>query len=233
MPSKLDDSSNLQFLYVCLESGPQKRIDFQEVAKEFGLTVPAARMRWRRLQLSLGGDKQDGKVTKPKSAALNRKNKRVGKKIGVKEGLELNWKGARDGDNDEDDEGEITGGKVERRGGSKLKKEESDDDDQAWKTLPEAVYPSTFGREQPQATMLSPPIAQMHQDSHEAQPQTLLHHAPLPVPNTVSFEENGEFLLPLGAQVYSSAHVALPQAQDGQAFKNPYYLQQEPHQQFH
>jgi len=233
MPSKLDDSSNLQFLYVCLESGPQKRIDFQEVAKEFGLSVPAARMRWRRLQISLGGDKQDGKVTKPKSAALNRKTKRVGKKIGVKEGLEVNWKGAKDDDNDDDDEEEITGGKVERRRGSKLKKEESDDD-QAWKTLPEVVYPSTSREENSQATMLSPPIAPMHQDSQEAQPLTLLHQAPLPVPNTVSFEENGEFLLPLDAHVYSSAHVALPQAQDGQAFsENPYYLQQEPHQQFY
>ena len=129
MPSKLDDSSNLQFLYVCLESGPQKRIDFQEVAKEFGLSVPAARMRWRRLQISLGGDKQDSKVTKPKSAALNRKTKRVGKKRGVKEGLEVNWKGAKDGDNDDDDEEEVTGGKVERRRGSKLKKEESDDEE--------------------------------------------------------------------------------------------------------
>lgn len=233
MPSKLDDSSNLQFLYVCLESGPQKRIDFQEVAKVFSLSVPAARMRWRRLQLSLGGDKQDGKVTKPKSAALNRKTKRVGKKSGVKEGLEVNWKGAKDGDNDDDDEEEITGGKVERRRGSKLKTEESVDD-QAWKTLPEVVCPSISGEENSQATTLSPPIAPTHHDSQEAQPQTLLHHAPLPVPNTVSFEENGEFLLPLDAPVYSSAHVALPQAQDGQAFsENPYYLQQEPHQQFY
>jgi hypothetical protein len=225
MPSKLDDSSNLQFLYVCLESGPQKRIDFQEVAKEFGLTVPAARMRWRRLQISLGGDKQDGKVTKPKSAALSRKAKRVVKKIGAKEGLELKWKGAEDGD--DDDEEEVNGGKMERRHGGKLKKEESNDD-QAWKTLPEAVVPGTSGEVQVQETMLSPPVAAMYQDPLEAQPPTLLHHASLQVPRTVSFEDNGDFLLPLDAHVYSSEHVALPQTQDGQAFSEnyqPYYLE--------
>jgi hypothetical protein len=222
MPSKLDDSSNLQFLYVCLESGPQKRIDFQEVAKEFGLSVPAARMRWRRLQISLGGDKQDSKVTKPKSTALSRKAKRIGKKSFAKEGLEVNWKGAEDGD---DDEEEITGGKVERRHGGKLKKEESNDE-QAWKTLPEAVIPGTSGEVQIQETMLSPPVAAMYQDPLEAQPPTLLHHASLQVPHTVSFEENGDFLLSLDAHVYSSAHVALPQTQDGQAFSEnyqPYY----------
>lgn len=219
MPSKLDDSSNLQFLYVCLESGPQKRIDFQEVAKEFGLSVPAARMRWRRLQISLGGDKQDGKVTKPKSAALSRKMKRVGKKGGAKEGLEVNWKGPEDGD--DDDEEEITRGKVERRRGDKLKKEESDDD-QVWKTLPEAVVPGTSGEMHAQATMMSPPVAAMYQDPLQAQPQTVLHHTSLPVPNTVFFEDNGDFLLPLDVHVYSSAHVALPQTQDGQAFSENY-----------
>jgi len=224
MPSKLDDSSNLQFLYVCLESGPQKRIDFQEVAKEFGLTVPAARMRWRRLQLSLGG-KQDGKVTKPKSAALSRKTKRVGKKGGAKEGLEVNWKGAEDGD--DDDEEEITGGKVERRRGGNLKKEESDDD-QAWKTLPEAVVPDVTGEVHAEATMLPPPFAAPYQDPPEFQPQTLLHHESLPVPSTVSFEDNGNFLLIPDGNTCSSAHAALPQAHDGQALLEdyqPYYLQ--------
>lgn len=225
MPSKLDDSSNLQFLYVCLESGPQKRIDFQEVAKEFGLSVPAARMRWRRLQISLGGDKQDGKVTKPKSAALSRKTKRIVKKVGAKEGLEVNWKGAEDGD--DDDEEQIAGAKVERRRGGKLKKEESDDD-QAWKTLPEAIIPGTSGEMHDQAPMLSPPVAAMYQGPLQAQPQALLDHASLLVPNTVSFEDNGDFLLPLDAHVYSSAPVALPQPQDGQAFSEnyqPYYQQ--------
>jgi hypothetical protein len=224
MPSKLDDSSNLQFLYVCLESGPQKRIDFQEVAKEFGLTVPAARMRWRRLQLSLGG-KQDGKVTKPKSAALSRKTKKVGKKIGAKEGLAMTWNGAEDGD--DNDEEEIAGGKVDRRRGGNLKKEESDDD-QAWKTLPEAVVPGTSGEVQAQGTMMPPPVAPMHQDPLEFQPQTLLHHESLPVPSTVSFEDNGNFLLTPDGNTYPSAHVALPQARDGQVFPEdyqPYYLQ--------
>lgn len=223
MPSKLDDSSNLQFLYVCLESGPQKRIDFQEVAKAFGLSVPAARMRWRRLQISLGGDKQEGKVTKPKSAALSRKTKRVEKKSGVTEGLEMNWKGAEDGD--DDDEEEIPSGKVERRRGGKLKKEESDDG-QAWKTLPEAVVPDISGETHDQPIMLSPPVAAIYQSPTGVHPQTQLHHASLSVPNTVSFEDNGDFLLPSDAHVYSSAHVALPQAHDGQAFQEnyqPYY----------
>jgi hypothetical protein len=225
MPSKLDDSSNLQFLYVCLESGPQKRIDFQEVAKEFGLSVPAARMRWRRLQISLGGDKQDSKVTKPKSAALSRKPKRVGKKSSAKEGLEVNWTGAEEGD--DDDEEEITGGKVERRRGGNLKKEESDDD-QAWKTLPGAVVSGTSGEVHAKATMLSPPVAALYHEPLEAQPQALLGDASLPVPNTVSFENNGEFLLPLDARVYSSAHVALPHMQNDQAFLEnyqPHYAQ--------
>ena len=66
--------------------------------------MPAARMRWRRLQISLGGDKQDSKVTKPKSTALSRKAKRIGKKSSAKKGLEVNWKGAEDGDDDEADE---------------------------------------------------------------------------------------------------------------------------------
>lgn len=223
MPSKLDDSSNLQFLYVCLESGPQKRIDFQEVAKEFGLTVPAARMRWRRLQDSLGG-KQDGKGTKLKSTALGRKTKRVGKN-GAKEGLEMNWKGAEDGD--DDNEEEITGSKVERRRGGNLKKEESDDD-QAWKTLPEAVAPDVTGEVHAQTTMLPPPFAAPHQDPPEFQPQTLFHHESLPVHSTASFEDNDDFLLIPDGNTYSSAHVALPQAHDGQAFPEnyqPYYLQ--------
>lgn len=234
MPSKLDDSSNLQFLYVCLESGPQKRIDFQEVAKEFGLSVPAARMRWRRLQVSLGGDKHDGKVTKPKSAALSRKAKQVGKKSGVKEGLEMNWKGGKDGDNDDDDEEEIAGGKVERRHNGNLKKEEGDDD-QAWKMLPEAVVSSTSGEvtgtsgeDYSQSTMLPPSVAALYQDAPEAQPQTLLDHAPLPVPSDVSFEDSSNFLLSPGGNTYSSAHVALPQRQDNQAFSEnyqPYYFQ--------
>lgn len=229
MPSKLDDSSNLQFLYACLESGQSKRIDFQEVAKEFGLSIPAARMRMRRLHDALGdkqlGDKQGGKVTKPKSAALGRKTKRVGKKTGAKEGLEVNWKGTEDAD--DDDEEEIAGGKVERRRGGELKKEESDDD-QAWKTLPEADVPDASGEGHAQATMLSPPAAALHQDPLQVQPQTHLHHESLPVPNTVSFEDNGDFLPLPDVNTYSSAHVALPQAQDGQAFfedYQPYYLQ--------
>ncbi|KAM0702333.1 hypothetical protein Q7P35_011243 [Cladosporium inversicolor] len=230
MPSKLDDSSNLQFLYACLDSGQFKRIDFQEVANEFGLSVPAARMRMRRLHNALGykqlGDKQGGKVTKPKSAALGRKAKRVGRKTGAKEGLEVDWKGAED----DDDEEEIAGGKVERRRGGELKKEESEDD-QAWKTLPEAVVPGTSGDGHSQATVLSPPppsAAALHQDPLEVQPQTLLHHTSLPVPNTVSFEDNGNFLPFSNGGTYSPAHIALPHAQDGQAFLEdyqPYYLQ--------
>lgn len=230
MPSKLGDSSNLQFLYACLESGQPKRIDFQEVAKEFGLSVPAARMRMRRLHDALGdkqlGEKQGGKVTKPKSGALGRKAKRVGKKSGAKEGLEVNWKGAEDAD--DDDEEDIAGGKVERRRGGELKKEESDDD-QAWKTLPEAVEPGTSDEVHAQATMLSPPVAALHQDPLAAKPQTLHHHASLEVTNTVSFEEdNSNFLSFLDGNTYSSAHVALPQGQDDQAFLEdyqPYYLQ--------
>ena len=228
MPSKLDDTLNLQFLYACLESGQPKRIDFQEVANQFDLSVPAARMRMRRLHDALG-IKQGGKVTKPKSAALSRKAKRAGKKGGAKEGLETNWKGAEDADNDDDEE-EVIGGKVESRRGGKLKKEESEDD-QVWKTLPEAeaVVPDISGETQAQATMLSPPYAALPQESLEvpAQPQILLHHASPPVPNTVSFEDTSDFTLPPDMHVYSSAHVALPQSQDGQTFPEnyqPYYF---------
>jgi hypothetical protein len=152
----------------------------------------------------------------------------------VKEGLEMNWKGGKDSGNDDDDEEEIAGGKVERRRNGNLKKEEGDDD-QAWKMLPEAVVSSTSGEilgtsgeDHSQSAMLPPPVPALYQDAPEAQPQTLLDHVPLPVPSTVSFEDSGNFLLPSNGNTYSSAHVALPQTQDSQAFSEnyqPYYFQ--------
>ena len=219
MPSKLDDTSNLHFLYACLESGQPKRVDFQQVAKEFGLSVPAARMRYRRLQAGLGG-KQGDRVSKPKSAAVNRKAQRSGKKSGAKEGLEMKWKGAEDGDDDDDEE--ITAGKIEGDGG-KMKKEESDDD-YVWKALPEAVPSSTPVEAQAQATVLSPPSAPLHRDSVQVQPQMLFHNTPRPATNPTE----GSFLRSSGGYVHTSAHVAMPQMDDSQTFPadyQPNYLQ--------
>jgi hypothetical protein len=50
MPSKLDDTSNLNFLYACPESAQPSRIDYLEVAKKFGIQTPAARIRLHRLR---------------------------------------------------------------------------------------------------------------------------------------------------------------------------------------
>jgi hypothetical protein len=235
MPSKLDDTSSLHFLYACLESGQPKRIDIQEVAKEFGLSVPAARMRYRRLQSSLGDKQNDNaRVTKPKSDAVIRKAQRIGKKKSEKEGLEMKWRGAEDGDDgNDDDEEDVAVGKVEDRAGGKTKKEETVYEEAAWKTLPETIVTGSSNVEgQAQATILPPPYVSPYLGSLQAQPQATLRHTPVPT----LVEGQGDFLDAPDGYVYSSTHVAMPKTVDDQANAAEYQsgsLQYEPDQQFH
>jgi hypothetical protein len=133
MPFKIDDASNVQFLYACLESATPNRIDYGEVAKKFGIQTPAARMRFHRLREGMGG-KPTAKVSRAKSIAASRRKQGDAKKPS-KEGLETNWKGM----NDDDDDEEIAVGKKEGRGGSLKKEEDEGNDENAWKMLPEAV----------------------------------------------------------------------------------------------
>lgn len=139
MPSKLDDTSNMHFLFACLEATRPSRVDFQEVAKKFNIRVAAARMRLRRLQVSLDG-KQSSKVSKVKSTATNRRRQR-GEKKTEKEGLETDWKGMEDDDDDDDDDDEEMLVRKSEDLSGKLKKEENNDNDNTWKLLPEAALP--------------------------------------------------------------------------------------------
>lgn len=193
------------------------RIDFQAVAKEFGLSVPAARMRLRRLDDALGVT-QSGKVSKPESATMGRRTQRNGKTKAGKEGLETKWKGAEDeGDDDDDDVEEVAVGKKEGHGG-KVKKEESADD-HAWKMLPEpSASGSSLGEDMPsydmgayeQAATMPPPPTAANENCLQAQSQMPLH--PAMVQNYMEGEDRS--VRSLEGYTYSTAHVALPQAID-------------------
>jgi hypothetical protein len=232
MPSKIDDASNVQFLYACLESATPNRIDYGKVAKKFGIQTPAARMRFHRLREGMGG-KPTAKVSKAKLIASRRKQG-SGKKLS-KEGLETNWKGMDDDDDDE----EIAVGKKEGRGGSLKKEEDEGDDENAWKNLPEAVLSQPSGEVQTQvygmgdcdqAATIPPQMAPTHHDHGQPQPPAQLAG----VATDIAENENG-FSTLLEDFAHPSAYVALPQA----AYDNNVpadhmsNYQFEPHTQFH
>lgn len=176
MPSKIDDFSNVLFLYACLESASPNRIDYAEVAKKFNIQTPAARMRLHRLRNDLGG-KPTANVSKIKLAVASRRKQGKGKKT-AKEGLETEWRGMDDDDDDEDDDEELVVGKAEDYTGEMKKEEEEVDDRNAWKLLPEAVvgvasadvHAQVYGGYDQTATML-PPTAPAYQDSPQSRPQ--------------------------------------------------------------
>lgn len=225
MPSKLDDTSSMHFLYACLEATHPSRVDFQKVAKKFNIRVPAARMRLRRLQEALDG-KQNSRVSKTRSTVPNRGKQRGEKKTAKKEGLETNWKGMEeDDDDDDDDDEEMLVRKSEDLSG-KLRKEENDDDN-AWKLLPEAALPGAFTDVQTLESAVShhghalshyghaepmlPLDPMMQQNVAQTQAQMLLDHAP-----NVDLTKREAGQLP-PAYTYSSAYNTMPQAYYNQA----------------
>ena len=102
MPSKLDDASNLRFLYACLQTCDFPAIDYHRVAKQFGIQAPAARMRLRRLRDSLEGKEGGSKAPKKQMARDGRRRPRGGKKFGAKEGYEKHWNVIEDDDDDDE-----------------------------------------------------------------------------------------------------------------------------------
>jgi hypothetical protein len=137
MPSKLDDASNLRFLYACLQTCDFPAIDYHRVAKQFGIQAPAARMRLRRLRDSLEGKDGGSKAPKKQVARDGRRKLRGGKKTGAKEGYEKHWNVIEDDDDDDEDIplGSLKSGR--RDSGDEPKKEDRGGSGD-WKMLPES-----------------------------------------------------------------------------------------------
>jgi len=201
MPSKLDDASNLRFLYACLQTCDFPAIDYHKVAKQFGIQAPAARMRLRRLRDSLEGKEGGSKVSKKHMAGDGRRRPRGGKKSSAKEGYEKHWNVIDDEDEDDEDIplGSLKSGDCGSGDGLKKEGREGSKD---WKMLPESspfLQPAA-----PEAQMYevgafeaadakTPPARQM---AFQVQPQMPLYNMADPY-------------------MYPSAQVALPRA--------PYY----------
>jgi hypothetical protein len=137
MPSKLDDASNLRFLYACLQTCDFPAIDYHRVAKLFGIQAPAARMRLRRLRDSLEGKEGGSKAPKKQMARDSRRRPRGGKKTGTKEGYEKHWN-VIDDDDDDDEDIPLGSLKSGARGSSDglIKEDRAVVED--WKMLPES-----------------------------------------------------------------------------------------------
>ena len=206
MPSKLDDASNLRFLYACLQTCDFPAIDYHRVAKQFGIQAPAARMRLRRLRDSLEGKEGGSKAPKKQMARDGRRRSRGGKKTGAKEGYEKHWNVIEDDDDDDED---IPLGSLKSggRGSSDGLKKEDRAVVEDWKMLPES---SPFLRpavpaapmyevgafEEADAKMPPPVGSSVRQMASQVQPQMPLYNMTDPY-------------------MYPSAQVALPQT--------PYY----------
>jgi hypothetical protein len=137
MPSKLDDASNLRFLYACFQTCDFPAIDYHRVAKQFGIQAPAARMRLRRLRDSLEGKEGGSKAPKKQMARDGRRRPRGGKKTSAKEGYEKHWNVIEDDDDDDED---IPLGSLKSggRGSSDGLKKEDRAVVEDWKMLPES-----------------------------------------------------------------------------------------------
>jgi hypothetical protein len=173
MPSKLNDASNLRFLYACLQTCDFPQIDYHKVAKQFGIQAPAARMRLRRLRDSLEGKEGGSKVSRKQMAGDGRGRPRGGKKPHAKEGYEENCRGH---DDDDDDDEDVPLGSLKSKGrgnGDGLKKEDREEETEDWKLLPE-------GRPvlQPQMPMPMYNMAEpyMFPSAHVALPQMPYYH---------------------------------------------------------
>jgi len=231
MPSKLDDASNLHFLYACLQTCDFPAIDYHKVAKQFGIQAPAARMRLRRLRDSLEGREGSSKVAKKQVAGDGRQGRpRGGKKTSAKEGYEKHWSVIEDDDDDDDDEDVPLGslkfrdrGSGDGDGGFKNEHRERNHD---WKTLPESspFLPTTaaapearmydmgaFGRPPADAKMLPPGASPVRQMVSQAQPQTPMYDLTEPY------------------MYHSSQHVALPQTPYYQTSFDEYHPEQYQH----
>ena len=209
MPSKLDDASNLRFLYACLQTCDFPAIDYHRVAKQFGIQAPAARMRLRRLRDSLEGKEGGSKAPKKQMARDGRRRPRGGKKFGAKEGYEKHWNVIEDDDDDDED---IPLGSLKSggRGSSDGLKKEDRAVVEDWKMLPES---SPFLRPDVPAV----PAAPMYEvGAFEAADAKM----PPPVPSSVcqmAFQVQPQIPLYNMADphMYPSAQVPLP--------RTPYY----------
>jgi hypothetical protein len=201
MPSKLDDASNLRFLYACLKTCDFPAIDYHRVAKQFGIQTPAARMRLRRLRDSLEGKDGGSKVPKKQMARDGRRRLRGGKKTGAKEGYEKHWNVIED-DNDDEEDIPLGSLKSRGRGSGDGPKKEGHGGSEDWKMLPESMpflHPTVPEAQMYETSAFEAADAKMppaRQLACQAQPQMPLYNMADPY-------------------MYPSAQVALP--------RTPYY----------
>jgi hypothetical protein len=224
MPSKLDDASNLRFLYACLQTCDFPAIDYHKVAKQFGIQAPAARMRLRRLRDSLEGKEGRSKVSKKQMGGDGRRKPRGGKKIQAKEGYEKKWNGPDGDDNDDDDDDEdvpLRSVKCGDRGSDAgLKQEGREEKNEDWKMLPESrplVRPAVPQAQMYEASAFEPVDAKMppaaspvRQMTLQVQPQMSMYNMAEPYR-------------------FPSAHVALPQMPYYQTSFSEYQPEQHQH----
>lgn len=123
MPSKLDDASNLRFLHACLRFSDYSRIDYAKVAAQFSIQAPAARMRFARLNNSLGAKSKGRKRNDEEDGPPRKKRKQ---KDGVEYGAPK----------EDDDDEEMPIGKTEPRddgnvpmGDVRIKQEDEDEEE--------------------------------------------------------------------------------------------------------
>jgi hypothetical protein len=201
MPSKLDDASNLRFLYACLQTCDFPAIDYHKVAKQFGIQAPAARMRLRRLRDSLEGKEGGSKVSKKGDGRLK---PRGGKKIHTKEGYEKKWNGHDDDDDDDDDDEDtplVSLKSGDRGSDAGLKKEDREETDD-WKTLPESrplLRPAVPQAQMYEASAFEPADAKMPPSASPVRQMTLQVQ-----PQMAMYNMAEPYRFP-------SVHVALPQ----------------------
>jgi hypothetical protein len=206
MPSKLDDASNLRFLYACLQTCDFPQIDYHKVAKQFGIQAPAARMRLRRLRDSLEGKEGGSKVSKKQMAGDGRPRPRGGKKINAKEGYEKNWNGHKDDDDDDDDD-DVPLESLKSRGhgdGDGLKKEDREEETEDWKMLPESrpvLRPAVPEAQMYEMRAFEPADAKMPPAASPVRQMTLQVQPQMQMP---MYDMAEPYMFPSG-------HVALPQ----------------------
>lgn len=202
MPSKLNDASNLRFLYACLQTCDFPQIDYHKVAKQFGIQAPAARMRLRRLRDSLEGKEGGSRVSKKQMAGDGHGRPRGGKKPHAKEGYEKNCRG-HDDDDDDDDE-DVPLGSLKSKGrvsGDGLKKEDREETED-WKMLPESrpvLRPAVPEAQMYEMRAFEPADAKMPPAASPVRQITLQVQPQMPVYNMAE------------PYMFPSAHVALPQ----------------------
>ncbi|KAF2720617.1 hypothetical protein K431DRAFT_90419 [Polychaeton citri CBS 116435] len=159
MPAKLDDASNLRFMYACMAYSNYTAINYDCVANLFGIKGPAARMRFTRLKEQLDpGQRVGHKHVKISKAEARRRRQKERMAQVVKEGYEARWKGTGAGGHEVDaDEAEDDDEASEWAVGGVKKEEGLDEEDggEVTNRKPYARKPNTSGPypQQPGQTM--------------------------------------------------------------------------------